>query len=148
MKKQIESIKEWILKRSKRQKIVLILLGFFFIYYVFHLFLTGPVFARQEVLQRKISELKSQENAMKEQIALIQKMVDSPEFKNLITQNKQLQLQGKNIKKTIASFTPVFVAENDFSKLTKDILSQIDKNIVLVSLKEFSDQNWEAPEVD
>jgi MSHA biogenesis protein MshJ len=148
MNKQIELTKEWILKRSKRQQIGLFLLSLVLIYYFFHSVLIQSVINRQNILRQQIIDVKSQESALQQQLGMIKKIINSPEFKSVLNQQKQLQVQGKNVKKTIANFTPIFVAESDFSKLTKDILSQIDKNIILVSLKEFPDQSWNAPEVN
>jgi MSHA biogenesis protein MshJ len=148
MNKNIEFIKNWILKRTKRQKIILFLFSLLVIYYIFHLILTGPVIAKQKILQQQISELNSQKEMIQQQLEMIEKVVNSPEFKNLIKQQKQLQIQGKNFKQTITSYFPVFVAQHDFSKLTKDILKQVDKTITLVSLKEFPDELWNAPEID
>ena len=148
MNKQIELIKEWILKRSKQQQIGLFLLSLFIIYYFLHGILVKPVINAQNALQQQIHTVKAENNALQQQLSMIEKIINSPEFKNIINQQRKLQEQGKSAKKTIQQFNPIFVAEKDFSKLTKDILSQINQNIHLVSLKEFPDQSWNAPEVN
>ncbi|MBV8802166.1 MAG: hypothetical protein JO131_04250 [Gammaproteobacteria bacterium] len=148
MNRQIELIRDWILKRSKRQRIGLFVLSLIIIYYFFHGFLIQPVINKQNLLRQQINDVKLEEDTLQQQFNMIVKIVNSPEFKNVMKQQKQLQIQGRNIRKTISGFTPVFVAESDFPKLTKDLLSQIDKGIKLVSLKEFPDQSWNAPEVN
>lgn len=148
MNKIIELIKTWVLKRTRRQQVGIFLLSLVFIYYFFHSFLIKPIINKQNTLRQQIIDVKSQESVLQNQLSMIEKVINSSEFKNLLIQQKLLQAQGKGVKKTIASFTPIFVAPGDFSRLTKDILNQIDKTINLVSLKEFPDQNWDAPEVN
>lgn len=148
MNKQIELLKTWILQRSKGQQIGLFLLSLLVIYYILHNILITPIIKKQTILRQQIVDVKSQEDALQQQTNMIEKIINSPEFKKVLNQQRNLQVQGRNVKQTIAGFTAVFVAEKDFPKLTKDILTQIDKTITLVSLKEFPNQRWDAPEVN
>jgi MSHA biogenesis protein MshJ len=148
MKKQIELINEWISKRNKREKMIIFFVSLFVIYFICNFIFIQPVIGAQEILKTQINELKSQRETMEKQFDEVYKVVQSPEFVSLLSEQKQLASKRKDVKEAIAGFKPIFVAESDFLKLTKDILGQLDKNIVLISLKEFPDQQWTMPEID
>jgi MSHA biogenesis protein MshJ len=146
MNKQVAAFEQWIMKRDKREKIVLFILSLFVIYQVISIVFIHPVVLAAEALQVQINELKSKRQAINSQFDAITKIVQGPEFIKLLAQQEQLTQQRKNVKQKIENFKPLFVAESDYSKLTKDILAQLDRTIVLVSLKEFPDQPWSVPE--
>jgi MSHA biogenesis protein MshJ len=148
MNKYVESVKQWINKRDKREKIVLFFLSLLLIYSIFNFIFIRPVTAEKAFLQSQINALKSQRETVQQQFEMITSMVNSPEFSSLLTQQQQLAQKTKHVKQKIESLKPIFVAEKDFPQLTKDLLGQLDKTISLVSLKKFPYQRWDIPEID
>lgn len=148
MNKHIESIKNWIISRTMREKIVLFFLSLLFIYYIFNFIFIRPALAKKEMLENQISVLKSERETISKQFAMVKNIISSPQFSTLLTQQQQLTEQTKQKKQQIVNFTPVFVTERDFPRLTNDILKKLDPTIILVSLKEFPLQPWTVPEID
>lgn len=148
MNKQIESISQWIIARDIREKFILFCLSVLFIYAFFYFIFLRPVKNENEVLQGQINELKSQRDTIEQQFKIITNIVTSPEFSTLLSQQQLLMQQTKHVAKKIESFKPVFVSEKDVSLVTKDIIEQLDNDVILVSLKKFPLQRLVVPDID
>jgi MSHA biogenesis protein MshJ len=148
MNKKIESINQWILARDTRGKFILFCLSLLFIYVIFYFIFLRPVKTKMEVLQGKISELKTQRETIEQQFKIITNIVNSPEFSSLLGQRQLLIQQTKHVQKKIESFKPVFVSEQDVSQVTKDVLGQLDNGVMLVNLKKFPLQRLVIPDID
>lgn len=135
MNNRITIIKNWLNERTPRESVLLFVLGLTVLYLFWNLIAMRPVLLKEKKLLWQISEQQTQTRTVQNEIDKILKVVNSPAFFQILEHQKRLAQRSKSIKQHLSEIEPFFVSVSQLSQITKDILGQQNKNVVLSSFK-------------
>src|SRR5579872_1790371 len=134
MNNNIEMLKQWLLQRSPRERIILFALVFFGIYFIWNVFFGWPLARGDQAMSEQIKKTQVAMNAQQEQINVLFKVVKEPTFLSMLQNYKKTQAQTDIFTHNMAGFVPGIVPMRNLANLVTDILGA-QGDVGLMSLK-------------
>lgn len=142
MNDRIILIKDWINKRSQRDKFYLFFGGFILIFLIFFIFFFYPISVQKKELSQRMIVMSSELAQSKQQINNIKDAINTPLFFQMVLEKKKLTLELAKAQQMIEELKADLFSPNEVVKLTESILTQKRNNGILISLEEFPVEVW------
>jgi MSHA biogenesis protein MshJ len=144
MKLNSENIQAWYLARTKRERLLFLLVCLVIVYMFWFLVFSRPLNIKQKEILNQIQAAQTKLETVLQQKNVILSIANDPRYSQQIREQKQLQGQSKSAEQNLEKLKSMVVPLSQLTRLTKDLLSQ-SEGIQLLDLKKLDSKAW-APE--
>lgn len=137
--------------QNPKRRLQYFLISLVLIYFVWAFLLINPINSSKKEVETKIATLQLQITEVRQKLSSLNESLQNKDIDIAITKKKQIELKINELDKEITKSHLLFVTGDDWIKFKKEIVDQqlnIDKNITLISIVDYSIQPWIPPAKD